>query len=88
MILLLIPITYLVLFLAWTVLPIVLPRGPLGQWLTATHLAISVVAVLLAWLSDLPLAQPAAIVCALGGLFAALRLLLQRAFADSRAEEA
>ncbi|WP_030792794.1 hypothetical protein [Streptomyces sp. NRRL S-920] len=85
MVLLLIPIAYLVLFLAWTVAPIVLPRDRLGLWLTVAHLALSVLAVLLAWLSDIPLAQPAAIISALlGGLLAALRLLLQRAFADSR----
>lgn len=84
MVLLLIPIAYLVLFLAWTVAPIVLPRDRLGLWLTVAHLALSVLAVLLAWLSDLPLAQPAAVISALGGLLAALRLLLQRAFADSR----
>ncbi|MET9551185.1 hypothetical protein ABZY36_38835 [Streptomyces sp. NPDC006627] len=84
MVLLLIPIAYLVLFLAWTVAPIVLPRDRLGLWLTVAHLALSVLAVLLAWLSEPPLAQPAAIISALGGLLAALRLLLQRAFADSR----
>ncbi|MEV2255430.1 hypothetical protein AB0I94_33510 [Streptomyces sp. NPDC050147] len=84
MILILIPIAYLVLFLVWTVLPIVFPRDRRGTWLTAAHLSFSVTALLLAWLTDLPLAQLAAILGALGGLIAAMRLLAQRAFADSR----
>ncbi|WP_371529548.1 hypothetical protein OG302_29535 [Streptomyces sp. NBC_01283] len=80
----LIPIGYLVLFLVWTVLPIVFPRDRLGTWITAAHLTFSVTGLLLAWLTDLPLAALAAILGALGGLIAAGRLLVQRAFADSR----
>lgn len=64
------------------VLPIVFPRDWRGTWLTATHLVFSVTALLLAWLTDLPLAPLAAALGALGGLMAAGRLLLQRAFTD------
>ncbi|MGW5867272.1 hypothetical protein ACWFRJ_34530 [Streptomyces sp. NPDC055239] len=79
-----IPIAWLVLFLIWTVLPILLPRDRLGTWLTAAHLAASVTALLLAWLTDVDWAELAVSVVFLGGFIAAMRLLLQRAFADSR----
>ncbi|GGV72384.1 hypothetical protein GCM10010277_85200 [Streptomyces longisporoflavus] len=88
MILVLLPIGYIALFLSWTVMPIVLPRDRLGTWLTGAQLALSVTAALLAGFSDLPLAQPAAVLSALGGVIAAVRLLLQRAFRDRRAESA
>lgn len=78
-----IPIVFLALFFVWTLLPITLPRSRLGTWLTAAHLGLSLAVILLVWIAEPSLVPGAAFLLGVGGLFAALRLLLQRAFADS-----
>lgn len=78
-----IPIVFIALFFVWTLLPITLPRRRLGTWLTAAHLGLSLTAILMVWIADPSLLPGATFLVGVGGLFAALRLLLQRAFADS-----
>ncbi|MFF1699813.1 hypothetical protein ACFVXC_40310 [Streptomyces sp. NPDC058257] len=78
-----VPIVVIALFFVWTLLPITLPRSRLGTWLTAAHPGLSLTAILMVWIAD-PSSVPGVLfLVGLGGLFAALRLLLQRAFADS-----
>ncbi|MEV0529686.1 hypothetical protein AB0I66_40345 [Streptomyces sp. NPDC050439] len=83
MILILIPVIIVVLFFVWTLLPIMLPRNRLGTWITTAQLILSLAVIPMVWLADPSLVPGAAFLAGLGGLFAALRLLLQRGLAAS-----